>query len=76
MKCGIHQGGFSALLKYAAFIDILLREIETSGYVCHISNISVSPVAYADDLSACCLSKYNLDRVLKMVHEYFCKWRF
>ena len=30
MKRGIHQGGFLMLLKYAAFIDPLLRKIEES----------------------------------------------
>ena len=35
MRCGIHQGGFLSILKYAAFINPLLREIENSGF-CHI----------------------------------------
>ena len=76
MKCGIHQGGFLSLLKYAAFIDPLLREIETSGFVSRIINIPASPVGYADDLSLCSLSKFNMDQVLKIVYKYSCKWRF
>ena len=76
MRCGIHQGGFLSLLKYAAFIDPLLREIEDSGYVCRIINIPSSPVGYADDLSVCSLSKYNIDKVLDIVYRYSCRWRF
>ena len=30
MQCGIHQGGFLSLLKYVAFIDPLLRDLEKS----------------------------------------------
>ena len=76
MKCGIHQGGFLSLLKYAAFIDPLLREIENSDYVCRTLNIPSSPVGYADDLSLCSLSKHKLDGALRMVYVYSCKWRF
>ena len=60
MRCGIHQGGFLSLLKYAAFIDPLLREIENSGFVSRILNIPSSPVGYADYLSLCSLSKFNM----------------
>ena len=56
--------------------DPLLREIESSGYVCRISNVPASPVSYADDLSVCSFSKYNLDKVLRIVYNYSCEWRF
>ena len=54
-------------MKYVFFIDPLLREIENSGFTCHISNIPTSPVGYADDLSVCSTSKYNLDNAMKLV---------
>ena len=76
MRCGIHQGGFLSLLKYSAFIDPLLREIQSSEYVCRILRIPSSPVGYADDLSLCSLSKFNMDQVLKIVYNYSCRWRF
>ena len=31
LECGIHQGGFMSLLKYIAFINSLLDELESSG---------------------------------------------
>ena len=74
MRCGIHQGGFLSLLKSAAFIDSLLREIENSGF-CHCI-IPVGPVGYGDDLSVCSLSKNNLGSTLDLVYKYSCKWRF
>ena len=76
MRCGIHQGGIFSLLKYVAFIDPLLREIGNSGFTCHISNIPTSTVGYADDLSVCSTSEYNLDNAMKLVYNYSCKWRF
>ena len=54
----------------------LLREIESSGLTCFISEIPTSPVGYADDLSVCSTSKYKLNKAMKLVYEYSCKWRF
>ena len=76
MRCGLHQGGFLSLLKYAAFIDPLLREIENSRLCLCIINIPAGPVGYADDLSVCSVSKNYLDRTLDLVYKYSCKWRF
>ena len=61
MECGIHQGGYLSLLKYTAFIDPLLREIEESGIGCCISGIPTSPLGYADDIAAACLTKAKID---------------
>ena len=47
-----HTSGFLCLLKYAAFINPLLRDIENSGFICCIINTPASPIGYADDLSS------------------------
>ena len=76
MEIGIHQGGFLSLLKYAAFIDPLLRKIENSNLGCVVHGIQTSPVGFADDMSACTLSKFNMDKVLNLVYQYSCKWGY
>ena len=76
MECGIHQGGYLSLLKYTAFIDPLLREIENSGLGCCISGIPVCPLGYADDMATTCSSKGKTDKVLQMVYAHSTKWRY
>ena len=76
MKCGIHQGGYLSLLKYFAFIDPLLRKLETSDLCCSVAGIKSSPIGYADDLSACAISKTKIDRVLNTVYDHSCIWRY
>ena len=49
MQCGIHQGGFLSLMKYTAFIDSLLLELERSQLCCTVCKIQSSPAGYADD---------------------------
>ena len=76
MLCGIHQGGFLSLLKYTAFIDALLVELEHSGLCCSIHEVNSSPASYADDLAAATNSKRKTDRINDIVYNYGNEWRF
>ena len=76
MQCGIHQGGYLSLLKYAAFIDPLLRKIEESKVGCSIHDIPACPLGYADDMAAACLSKRKLEITLNTAYEYSTKWEY
>ena len=67
----MHQGGVLSLLKYVAFIDPLLREIENSGLAYCIADVPMSP-----DLSVSSTSKCNFHQTMKMMYNYSCKWRF
>ena len=76
MGCGIHQGGFLSLMKYTVFIDSLLRQLENSGLCCSVFRTSTSPVGYADDLAASTINKLRMDRVMEVVFQHSCKWRY
>ena len=76
MECGIYQGEYLSLLKYTAFIDPLIREIERSGHGCCITGIPTSPLGYANDIATACFSKGKIDRVLEMVYAHSIKWRY
>ena len=76
MECGIHQGGFLSLLKYVAFIDPLLRNLETSNLGSHIAWVITNPVGYADDMAKASHSKPNVDRSLRIIDEHARKWRY
>ena len=53
-----------------------MREIEESGLGCCISGIPTSPLGYADDMAAACLTKQKIDHVLRMVYAHSLKWRY
>ena len=76
MDCGIHQGGYLSLVKYTAFINSLIIELEESGLCSVIYDIKSSPVGYADDMATCSTSKNKLDKVMGIVHNHGCKWRY
>ena len=76
MRCGIHQGFFLSLIKYIAFVNSMITEIEESKLCCSVRGIQSTPQGYADDVATACLSKVKLDRVLRIVDNYGKKWRF
>ena len=76
MRCGIHQGGFLSLLKYAAFINSLLTVLQESGLCCFIQRIPCSPLGYADDIASASSTKNKTENVLALVNEHSKRWRY
>ena len=76
MRCGIHQGGFLSLIKYIAFINDLICQLEDSGLCCDVAGIASTPPGYADDIATACIDKSRMDRVMDRVDMYGKKWRF
>ena len=76
MSCGIHQGGILSLLKYTAFINTLLVTLQDSGLCCSLARLKTSPLGYADDVAAASTSKNSTDRILDIVHQHSCQWRY
>ena len=70
LHCGIHQGGggggYLSLLKYTVFINSLPVSLRDSGLCAKIYNTPSTPLGYADDLAACCLSKRKTDAVMAL----------
>ena len=66
MSCGIHRLGYLSLIKYTAFIDSLIRELDNSGACATIYGIHVSPLGYADDIASASVSKSKIDNVLRI----------
>ena len=76
MECGIHQGGYLSLVKYTAFIDSLIEDLNKSELCSAIYKIPSSPVGYADDLAASTVSKNKMDQVMDKVYQHGCDWRY
>ena len=41
-----------------------------------IYKVKPSPVGYADDMAASATSKIKMDKIMSIVHEHGCKWRY
>ena len=76
MRCGIHQGGYLSLLKYAAFIDPLLRKLEDKSLGFSIAGVPTCPLGYADDMAAACMSRTKLDEALRTANNFSVQWEY
>ena len=76
MECGIHQGGILSVLKYVAFIDSLLKNLENTGLGCQVANIWTNLVGYAADMVSACPSKANVDKTHNIIDNQAKKWRY
>ena len=78
MEAGIHQGGgvFIPDQIYCLYIDSLIIELESSNLCCTINAVSVSPLAYADDIGTACTNKNKVDMTLDAVFTHSRKWRY
>ena len=43
LKCGIHQGGYMSLIKYTAFVNSLLVQLQNADLCCQIDVFQVHP---------------------------------
>ena len=76
LYCGIHQGGYLSLMKYLAFINTLLVNLEDSSLCCTIGGLNLSPLGYADDVAAASLGKNSIDQILDLAFKHSCRWRY
>ena len=76
MERGIHQGGYLSLVKYTAFINSLIVQLQNSGLCSEIYTVKTSPVGYADDLATSTVSKNRMDRIMNLVSRHGNKWRY
>ena len=70
------SGAVLSLLKYVAFIDPLLRDLERSELGCRVAGVPSNPVGYADDMASASTSKASTDRTLGIVSKHAKKWRY
>ena len=73
MKCGIHQGRYLLQLKYAAFVDPLLKEI---GSRFSHEIIATGSIEYDGALFICSQSEDYLNKAIKIVSDYARRWHY
>ena len=76
MLCGIHQGGYLSLIKYAVFINSLLVDLQSSGLCSVVHGYSTTPLGYADDIASACTSRRKIDGVMDIVYLHSTRWRY
>ena len=67
---GVRQGGVLSPLLFSIYVDDLLEKLKHMGIGCHIGNIFVGALGYADDLILLCPSVVGLNEMIKICEDY------
>lgn len=66
---GIKQGGVLSPKLFNVYIDVLLQRLSSSGRGCHIGNVFVGAIGYADDIVLLSPSVSSLKKMLNICQE-------
>ena len=71
LLCGIRQGGVASPTLFAVYINDVLIKLQKSGLGCHIRNLCLNALMYADDLLLISISIVDMQQMIDI-----CKYEF
>ena len=74
IKAGVRQGGVLSPDLYCIYVDELVELLSELGIGCHLRNIFLSILLYADDMALISPSLQSLQRLLSATEDYCKKW--
>ena len=74
IKAGVRQGGILSPDFYSLYVDDLVMILTNAGIGCHIKNVFLSILLYADDMCLMAPSLKGLQRLLTLTESYCANW--
>lgn len=70
LECGVRQGGLTSPILFNLYINALIEELSGMHVGCHIDNICVNNISYADDMVLLSASVCGLRKLLATCEAY------
>ena len=67
---GTKQGGVSSPGFFSLYVDDLIKRLRTSGYGCHILNVYLGCIFFADDITLISPTRSGLQRMIDVCTDY------
>ena len=74
IAAGVRQGGILSPIFYCIYVDDLVQLLSDAGIGCHVRDVFLSILLYADDMCLAAPSLGGLQRLLKIVETYCQDW--
>ena len=74
VEAGVRQGGILSPDFYSIYVDDLVEILSRTGIGCHIRNMFLSILMYADDMALMAPSLKGLQKMLKLTEQYCLEW--
>ena len=74
IKAGVRQGGVLSPVFYCIYVDDLVETLSRMGIGCHLRNLFLSILLYADDMALMAPSLKGLQKLLSATEHYCQKW--
>ena len=71
---GVRQGGILSPIFYCIYVDELVQILSEAGIGCHVRNLFLSILLYADDMCLAAPSLRGLQKLLYLVETYCHDW--
>ena len=72
---GLKQGDNLAPTIFSVFINGLIRNLDKSGLGVKVGNMTISSLAYADDIVLVAPTQASLQQMINITHQWCHKWR-
>ena len=66
LRCGVRQGGVLSSVLFAVYVNTIIEELSKSGHGCHMRDVFIGCVMYADDLLLISAFLYDLQRMTSL----------
>ena len=74
IMAGVRQGGILSPIFYCIYVDELVQILSEAGIGCHVRNLFLSILLYADDMCLAAPSLRGLQKLLYLVETYCHDW--
>ena len=71
---GVRQGGVLSAKFWAVYMDDLVLQLRRSNKGCHLTDLFIACILYADDVCLLAPSRFAMQRLLDICSEYAFTW--
>ena len=70
---GTKQGGISSPKFFSVYIDDIVNLLRSHGYGCHVINLFIGCILFADDMALLAPSRGALQKMIGIVSKFFAR---